>query len=95
MHPADIKASLNKRGKSLTSMAVQTNVSLSLVYQVVNSLRRTDRIRLAIALAISLPIDAIWDDEEAGPQHRLYLNIDPAYREMAESCDLSRVAVAS
>lgn len=59
-HPADIKAELNKRGVSQTSLAETAGVTVATVNHVIRGRGRSARIAKVIAEAAGTTVDAIW-----------------------------------
>lgn len=61
MTPADRKAELVRRGKSITSVARELGLAPPHVNQVVNNKRRSARVEQAIADAIGMPVEDVFD----------------------------------
>lgn len=61
MKPADRKAELVRRGKSISSVARELDVAPSHVNQVVNDKRRSPRVEQAIADAIEMPVHEVFE----------------------------------
>lgn len=66
MKPADRKAELVRRGKSISSVARELDVAASHVNQVVNDKRRSPRVEQAIAAAIEMPVDEVFEPAPSG-----------------------------
>ena len=60
MHPADIKAELQKRGSPCARSADRLDVPRSTVSQVVNGKASSRKVALEIARVIGKPASAIW-----------------------------------
>lgn len=60
MTPADRKAELVRRGKSISSVARELGVVAAHVNQVVNDKRRSLRVEQAIADAIEMPVEEVF-----------------------------------
>lgn len=60
MHPADIKAALNKAGHTNTSLARQMKVSPGAVWLVVRGGMTSARIAQHISSATGLPVGQLW-----------------------------------
>lgn len=65
MHPADIKAELQKRGESCATVAADTGVSRGTVSKVVNGRERSRRVALVIAAKLGKPASSIWPGQYA------------------------------
>lgn len=62
MHPADIKAALEKAGITQSSLAGDIGVSPTAVNRVIWSLSRSTRIEEKISKTIRKPLHQIWPD---------------------------------
>lgn len=60
MHPADIKAAIQKRGSSQAKIADAANVSRSHVSYVIQGRSKSRRIADAISRATGIPVDRLW-----------------------------------
>ncbi len=62
MHPADIKAALEKAGLSQTAVAAATarNVTKGAVCRVINGTMKSQQIAQAVALAIGKPVGVVF-----------------------------------
>lgn len=67
MHPADIKAALQKRGTNQSKIAETMNVSRSTVTYVIQGRSKSGRVAQAISQATGIPVDRLW------PGQYLYL----------------------
>ena len=63
MHPADIKAELQKCGSSCAQLAAQLDVDRSAVSHVVRGDARSRRVAFAISSIIGKPVGEIWPGE--------------------------------
>jgi transcriptional regulator with XRE-family HTH domain len=68
MTPREIRAQMVLKGITLTGLAAKLKVDHSFVWQVVNGRRNNVRVRGAIADAIGLPVDKVFDSSP--PQKR-------------------------
>jgi len=60
MHPADIKAALQKKGSSCAQIARKQNVDRSMVSQVVCGRGTSRRVAFEISRVIGRPVQEIW-----------------------------------
>lgn len=71
MHPADIKAAVEKAGTSQAELARTLKgraVSAGAVWAVINGKSASAEIAHHIARAIGLPVDKLWPGKYAAPQ---------------------------
>lgn len=61
MHPADVKAALEKRNLTLSDIARQLGISRNAVRQALYPLR-SERVEKAIAEALELPLHVVFPD---------------------------------
>lgn len=71
MHPADIKAALQKRDSSQTKIAAACNVSRSHVSYVIQGRSKSRRIADAISQATGIPVDRLWPGKYFAYDQRL------------------------
>ena len=64
MEPNEIRAELVRRGITVTNIARQEAVSQPYISQHLSGVRKSSRIRRAIAEAIDRPVHEIWPDPE-------------------------------
>lgn len=60
MHPADIKASLEKAGEHQTSLAARLKVTRAAVHLVLKGKSKSQRIAEAISRATGTPVKDLW-----------------------------------
>lgn len=60
MHPADIKAALQKRGSSQTKIAETMNVSRSTITYVIQGRTKSRRVAEAISAVTGVPVERLW-----------------------------------
>lgn len=60
MHPADIKASLEKAGKSCAKVAKELDVLPSTVHQVIYGRCSSRKVATHISRAIGVPVSKLW-----------------------------------
>lgn len=60
MHPADIKAALQKRGTNQAKIAETMKVSRSTVSYVIQGRGKSRRVADAISQATGIPVDRLW-----------------------------------
>jgi len=60
MHPADIKAELEKKNVTAAAIADELGVSRTAVSNVIKGTTRSDRIRKHIAQVINKSVNSIW-----------------------------------
>ena len=64
MTPQEIRIELIRAETTMAKIAKTAKVTRTFVWQVVYGVRRTRRIRGAIAQAVGKPIQEIWSEEE-------------------------------
>lgn len=77
MHPADIKAALQKRGTSQRQIAESLNLSTSTITYVIQGRGKSGRVAQAISQATGISVDRLW------PGQYLYLANDAHDRRLA------------
>lgn len=60
MHPADIKAALQKRGTNQSKIAEALNLSRSTITYVIQGRSKSRRVADAISKATGIPVDRLW-----------------------------------
>ena len=65
MTPQEIRIEILRANTTMAKIARAAKVSRGFVWQVVYGLRRTRRIREAIAQAVGKPIQELWPEENA------------------------------
>ena len=71
MHPADIKAALQKRGSSQAKIADAANVSRSHVTYVIQGRSKSRRIAEAISQATGIPVNRLWPGKYFSDDQRM------------------------
>ena len=66
MHPADIKAGLEKRGMRISVLARHLNLDISTVSHVLKGRQRSRRVEMAIAEALGLPLEKVFPNRYKG-----------------------------
>ena len=61
----NIKTAMKQNGVKQKHIAARENVSVPAVNQVVWSVRKTPRVRQAIADAVGIPISELWPESES------------------------------
>ena len=65
MHPADIKAELQKAGSSCARVADEAEVKRSTVSKVVNGQKRSRKVAFIIAAKLGKPAHQVWPGQYA------------------------------
>ena len=65
MTPQEIRIEILRANTTMAKIARAAKVSRGFVWQVVHGVRRTRRIREAIAQAVGKPIQELWPEENA------------------------------
>lgn len=60
MHPADIKAALQKSGSNQTRIADQLHISYNAVSSVIYGRMKSRRVALAVSEATGIPVEKLW-----------------------------------
>lgn len=60
MHPEDIKAQLRKNGIAAARIAEQLDTTPAHISNVIHQRSRSERVAIAIANALHLPVNTIW-----------------------------------
>lgn len=60
MHPADIKAALQKSGSNQTRIADQLHISYNAVSNVIYGRMKSRRVALAVSGATGIPVEKLW-----------------------------------
>ena len=71
MHPADIKAALQKRGTNQSKIAETMKVSRSTVTYVIQGRSKSRRVAEAISTATGIPVDRLWPGKYFTDDQRL------------------------
>lgn len=82
MHPADIKASLQKAGFPSKRVAGELNVPESTVSEVIHSKSTSRRVAERIAEIIGVPIGTIWPGKYKTRRRRALRQAEPSAAEM-------------
>lgn len=70
MHPADIKAALEKRGSSVSAIARALDRNFRTVSSVVRGVATSRLIANAVAEVVGLPIEQLWPGKYDAPRGR-------------------------
>lgn len=70
MHPADIKAGLQKKGSGVSRAAVRLKVNRSSVSRVISGKDTSRRIAKHISSVIGIPVSQIWPGKYSEPSQR-------------------------
>lgn len=71
MHPADIKAALEKRGTNQTRIAEAMKVSRPTITYVIQGRTKSRRIAEAISKATGIPVNKLWPGKYFNDDHRM------------------------
>lgn len=71
MHPADIKAALQKRGTNQSKIAETLSLSRSTVTYVIQGRSKSRRVAEAISTATGIPVERLWPGKYPAIDHRL------------------------
>jgi len=69
MHPADIKAAIQKRDSSQTKIAKAMKVSRSTITYVIQGRTKSRRVANAISAVTGLPVERMWPGKYLDERH--------------------------